>query len=312
MLTRIAPISLVRRPNLPWLLPAERDITPGFSRWDAQAVYEALTTHGALFFDDLLAATKLLPTQVTDALRELAALGLVTSDGFAAVRSTIDKHKFRSRRSTSRTSKRRQGVAYAQGGRWSKFPPFVVQPNSDERTERWAWLLLNRYGVMFRDLLARESLAPSWRELLTVYRRLEMRGEIRGGRFVAGVAGEQFALSDAVERLRQVRDAPDRESWHVLSAADPINLIGIITRHARVPATRANRVLFINGQPVAASESRSIRWLTDVNDVARQQAILLLKGPDTLRRQQIELTAASAEWYESPTRDLTTRRVVPQ
>jgi ATP-dependent Lhr-like helicase len=142
---------------------------------------------------------------------------------------------------------------------------------------------------MFRDLLVRESLAPSWRELLTVYRRLEMRGEIRGGRFVAGVAGEQFALSNAVERLRQVRDEPDAAAWQLISAADPINLIGIITRHARVPATRANRVLFVNGQPIAASESREIRWLTDVDEATRQRATQLLRGPDILRRQQITL-----------------------
>ncbi len=129
---------------------------------------------------------------------------------------------------------------------------------------------------------------------MRVYRRLEMRGEIRGGRFVAGVAGEQFALSDAVERLRQLREEPAEQSWQVISAADPINLVGIITRDARVPATRANRVLFLNGRPIAASESRSIRWIVDVDDAARQRATRLLLGPDTWRRQQLAVEFAES------------------
>jgi ATP-dependent Lhr-like helicase len=159
--------------------------------------------------------------------------------------------------------------------------------SSEERAERWAWLLLNRYGVMCRDLLARESLAPSWRELVSVYRRLEMRGEIRGGRFLAGVAGEQYALSNSVERLRKTRDKPAEQTLQVISAADPLNLIGIVTRDARVPATRSNRVLLSNGRPIAANESRTIRWLSEVDDATRQRATQLLLGPDALRCQEI-------------------------
>jgi ATP-dependent Lhr-like helicase len=213
----------------------------------------------------------------------------VTSDGFAAVRATIMKHSHALRRSASRTSKRRhRRAAYTHTGRWSKFPPFVQQASNEERTERWAWLLVARYGVVFRDLLARESLAPSWGELLRVYRRLEMRGEIRGGRFVAGVAGEQYALGEAVERLRRLREEPPAgDEWQLISAADPLNLIGIITRDARVPATNSNRVLFVSGRPIAAAESRNLRWLTDADDTTRTRATQLLLGPDTLRRQQI-------------------------
>jgi ATP-dependent Lhr-like helicase len=251
-------------------------------------VYEALTAHGALFFDDLLAASKLLPAQLEDALRELAALGLVTSDGFAAVRATIMKHSHALRRPGTRASKRRhRRASYTHTGRWSKFPPFVQPVSEEDRTERWAWLLVARYGVVFRDLLARESLAPSWGELLRVYRRLEMRGEIRGGRFVAGVAGEQYALGEAVERLRRLREEPPRDEWQVISAADPLNLIGIITRDARVPATNSNRVLFVNGRPIAAAESRDLRWLTGADDATRSRATQLLMGPDALRRQQM-------------------------
>jgi ATP-dependent Lhr-like helicase len=290
VLTRIAPISLVRRSDLAWLLPTQREIAPGFARWDAQAVYEALTTHGALFFDDLLAASGLLPAQVEEALRELAALGLVTADGFVAVRATIVKQSHVTRHGSSRSSKRRRRrTAYTHTGRWSRFPPLVRPLSDEDRTERWAWLLVARYGVIFRDLLARESLAPSWCELLRVYRRLEMRGEIRGGRFVGGVAGEQFALGEAVERLRHIREEPARGEWQVISAADPLNLVGIITRDARIAATNANRVLLVDGRPIAAAESRQLRWLTDTDDATRRRATQLLLGPDTLRRQQMTL-----------------------
>ena len=222
VLTRVSPISLLRRADLGWLLPPEREVPIGFARWDAQAAYEALSNHGALFFDDLLAVTKLLPSQLEDALRELAALGLVTSDGFAAVRGLSSKSRHAIGRRAGRA--KRGKTTYSQGGRWSRFPPFVQQVSAEERAERWAWLLLRRYGVMFRDLLARESVAPAWRDLLPVYRRLEMRGEIRGGRFVGGVAGEQFALPEAVERLRKHRDRPAAETWSVISAVDPLNL----------------------------------------------------------------------------------------
>ena len=152
VLTRVSPISLLRRADLGWLLPPERDVPVGFARWDAQAAYEALSNHGALFFDDLLAVTKLLPSQLEDALRELAALGLVTSDGFAAVRGLSSKSRHAIGRRAGRA--KRGKTTYSQGGRWSRFPPFVQQVSAEERAEQWAWLLLRRYGVMFRDLLA--------------------------------------------------------------------------------------------------------------------------------------------------------------
>ncbi len=288
VLTRVSPISLVRRADLRWLVPAERNVSVGAARWDAQAAYEALVNHGALFFDDLLAVTKLLPSQLEDALRELAALGLVTSDGFAALRALISKsrlgHKHRLKRRNTNGR-----AAYSQGGRWSRFPPFLQECNAEERAEKWAWLLLRRYGVMFRDLLARESSAPAWRDLSPVYRRLEMRGEIRGGRFVGGVAGEQFALPEAVERLRQHRDQPALDVWNVVSAVDPLNLIGIVTRHARVPALRGNRIVMRNGRPIAAREGRSVRWLVDADESAHRRAERMLNAPGPLRRETIRV-----------------------
>ncbi|HVT28169.1 MAG TPA: hypothetical protein VHE81_09145, partial [Lacipirellulaceae bacterium] len=283
ILNRVSPITLLRRADLGWLLPPERSAPAGAAGWDAQAAYEALTNHGALFFDDLLAVTKLLPSQLEEALRELAALGLVTSDGFAAVRalSSKSRHSF-GRRSTRRMSAPR--AAYSQGGRWSRFPPFVKELGSGERTERWAWQLLHRYGVMFRDLLARESVAPAWRDLLSVYRQLEMRGEIRGGRFVAGVAGEQFALPETVEQLRKHREAPATEVWSIISAVDPLNLVGIVTRDARVPALRGNRIVFRDGRPIASREAHFIRWISDSDEPTQRRAERMLNAPGALRR----------------------------
>jgi ATP-dependent helicase Lhr and Lhr-like helicase len=295
VLSRVSPIGLVRRADLAWLLPRERHSTIGAARWDAQAVYEALSTHGALFFNDLLTVTSLLPSQLEDALRELAALGMATSDGFTAVRMIAAKGKHETNRKPRRHNRRRREGGYSKSGRWSKFPPFVQPIESADRAEKWAWLLLKRYGVMFRDLLSRESLAPSWRELASVYRQLEMRGEIRGGRFVGGVAGEQFALPEAVEQLRKQRDEPDNERWAVISAADPLNLVGIVTTAVRVPALRSNRVAFLNGRPIAAREGREIRWLADVDDATRQRAERLLTSPGSLRREaakERELTPA--------------------
>jgi ATP-dependent Lhr-like helicase len=286
VLTRVSPISFLRRADLAWLLPPERDVPVGFARWDAQAAYEALSNHGALFFDDLLSAAQLLPSQLEDALRELAAMGLVTSDGFAAVRGLSSKSRHTVGRRAGRV--KRGKTAYAQGGRWSKFPPFVQPVSIEDRSERWAWLLLRRYGVMFRDLLARESVSPAWRDLLPVYRRLEMRGEIRGGRFVGGVAGEQFALLEAVERMRKHRDCPSAESWSVISAVDPLNLIGVVTRDARVPAVRGNRIVLLSGRAIAAREAYAIRWLSDVDEATRQRAERLLMAPGAIRREPMQ------------------------
>jgi ATP-dependent Lhr-like helicase len=312
VLTRISPISLLSRADLGWLLPRKTDnpvrrttndgqdcpsngeAPVGFARWDAQATYEALSNHGALFFHDLLAATKLLPAQLEDALRELAALGLVTSDGFAAVRGLSGKSRHGTGRRTRRLKHRK--TAYSQGGRWSKFPPLALPVTSEERAEQWAWLLLRRYGVMFRDLLTRESVAPPWRDLLPVFRRLEMRGEIRGGRFVSGVAGEQFALSDAVERLRQHRERPEAEEWSVISAVDPLNLIGVVTPGVRVPAVRGNRIVLLNGRSIAARERHSIRWLADVDDAVRQKAERLLTLPRATRRNADSKLLLNGDW----------------
>jgi ATP-dependent Lhr-like helicase len=240
-LTRSTPITLMLRDHVPWLLappPEAPGMTadPGLGS-NAQAAYEALARHGALFATQIGSILQLVPAQVDDVLAELAAAGLVTSDGFPALRTLIGTRSGRSHHDARRISFRRgPTAAAAQGaGRWTLLRPAWLSPvAAPERVELWCRLLLRRYGIMFRDLLANESAAPSWQELVRMYRRLEARGEIRGGRFVADVSGEQYALSEVVPILRSAADLPDQPVS--LPATDPLNLTGRIGTGQRVPA----------------------------------------------------------------------------
>jgi ATP-dependent Lhr-like helicase len=231
-------------------------------------VLEALTARGALFFNELQTVTQLLPGHLEEALRELAAAGLITSDAFAAVRRIAEGHKTRGQR---RTRRRIHGVA-APIGRWSLFPGLIEPAAREEYLDCWCRQLLLRYGVVFRDLLARESSAPNWQDLVGTLRRMELRGEVRGGRFVSGVAGEQYALPDVVEQLRQSRDAGADEPWIVLSAADPLNLFGLITSDARVTATHRNALIVQNGRLVASRQAGTVEFHEPV-DQATQWAM---------------------------------------
>jgi ATP-dependent Lhr-like helicase len=209
---------------------------------EARSVREALKNRGALFFNELVAATGLLPTLVERGLAELVSAGLVTADSFSGLRALLaPQHK-------------RNGLVQG-AGRWSLFPL-----RNFSNVEAIARGLLKRYGVVFRALLQKESLPP-WRDLVKVYRRLEARGEIRGGRFVAGFGGEQFAAADAVGKLRAVRKLEKGEELVALSGADPLNLVGILTPDARVPALAGNRVLLRDGIAIAAVEGGKLRRL---------------------------------------------------
>jgi ATP-dependent Lhr-like helicase len=273
-MTRVVPISLAFRDDMAWLVPQE--VTPESSvllRSGARAVLDALTSRGALFPSDLQSITGLLPTQLEDALGELAALGLVTADGFAAIRGIVSRGRSTRIGTGSSSGVRRlarwgrlASRSHSSGGRWSLFARPAAASRPDERAERWAWQLLRRYGIVFRDLLARESLAPRWRDLLPAYRRLEARGEIRGGRFVAGVAGEQFAITTVVDQLRRVRelnerrasspqDASIRDTLTVISACDPANVFGVVTPGKRIAATRRNRLAVQQGRLIASLEA---------------------------------------------------------
>jgi ATP-dependent Lhr-like helicase len=213
---------------------------------EGAAVRDALAKKGASFFHEIVNATGLLPAFVERALAELAGAGVVTADSFAGLRALL-----------ARQDKRRGLIEGA--GRWA----LLVTPSQDgaQSHEAIARTLLKRYGVVFRSMLQRESHLPPWRDLVRVYRRLEARGEIRGGRFVAGFGGEQFASADAVGRLRAVRKMEKIDEMVVLSGADPLNLVGILTPESRVPAIYTNRVLLQDGLPIAALEGGELRRL---------------------------------------------------
>jgi ATP-dependent helicase Lhr and Lhr-like helicase len=214
---------------------------PGLGGTRAAVVLEHLRTRGASFATEIESACGLSEEEVRGALTELVAAGAVSSDGFAGLRTIIGT------RPTTAT------------GRW-----FVVNA-TDAPAEMVAWTLLRRYGVVFRKMLARETTAITWRELVHVYRRLEARGEIRGGRFVNGMSGEQFALPDAVERLRETRRTPADDRLVTISAADPLNLTGIITPGDRLRTVASNRIVYLRGVPVSAMEGDMLRVFADVD-----------------------------------------------
>ena len=239
--TRAAPIGLARREDLPWLLgPSDPELQLSER---AQLLRGILERRGASFWSELVSAAKISGEDLEPALWELVAAGEVTSDGFAGLRALIQRS--RPMRAEPRTD------PLAAGGRWSLLRRWLDDaPDPAIALEKRALQLIRRYGVVFRDLLARESSCPPWRELASVYRRLEARGELRGGRFVSGFSGEQFALPGAVETLRAVRRAARIGVEQLsLSAADPLNLVGVLTPGPRVPAVLQNRVVFVDGVP---------------------------------------------------------------
>ena len=247
--TRNAPVTLALRDDLPWLLRAVAGQPPPLGA-SARALVDVLAGRGASFLSELSAATGRLPGEVEAALWELVSAGVVTCDGFGGLRALIDPP------ARGRVV-RRPGFA---GGRWSLLRPAPAAdaPTSvgDGDLEKLALQYLRRYGVVFRDLLARESAPPPWRDLLRAYRAMEARGAIRGGRFVTGFTGEQFAQPEAVDALRAARRAPREAGERVeLSAADPLNLVGIVTPGARVAAVLGNRIALVDGVPAEAPAS---------------------------------------------------------
>jgi ATP-dependent helicase Lhr and Lhr-like helicase len=260
---RSSPAALFTRDHADLWLSLTRNGAPAEGNLSAyaRAVREVLETRGASFFQDLTAGSGLLGTQVEAALGELAARGLVTSDSFAGLRSLLVPA---SKRKPVSGAVRRQamvGFGIQSAGRWSR----LEVPEGISRQDalsRWALTLLRRYGVVFSRMLARESVNVPWRELLLIYRRLEARGEIRGGRFVAGVTGEQFALPEAVARMRSIRKEPRNGQLVAISAADPLNLLGIAVPGERVAGLAGNRILFEDGVPLAVVEGGEVRALT--------------------------------------------------
>ena len=259
-LTRAVPVSLMLRSDLAWLLPPQREAAPAQLRGNAQAVLEALTARGALFYHDLAVVTGLLPAHLDEALLELAQLGMLTSDAFAPVRALVRRPREEGRRRRMARDRSNGGGRMSNAGRWSLFPGIVPETSEQDSLNRWAWQLLRRWGVVFRDLLMRETAAPTWSQLVPVLRRLEARGEIRGGRFVSDVGGEQYAAADAVERLRQVRDREPSDQCLIVAGSDPLNLEGIITSASRIGAKVSNSLALRDGRVVAALESGLVRF----------------------------------------------------
>jgi ATP-dependent Lhr-like helicase len=221
--TRIAPMSFFLREDAEWLLAGPEVAELGSLSQAAREVVEVLSRQGASFFHDLTRATKRPGGEVEDALWELTAAGLVTADGFENLRSLIDPKR---RRGEARPARRRHAA-----GRWALIQREVPQPNA----EKFARQLLARWGVVVRDLLARETVSPPWRDLLVVLRRMEAQGEIRGGRFVGGLTGEQFARPEALDLLRAIRRAGvEGPRERQIPPADPLNLAGIILPGPRV------------------------------------------------------------------------------
>ena len=236
--TRIAPVTLFLREDADWLITASGPADQSALSHPAREVLAALEQHGASFFIDLVRQTKRLPSEVEDGLWELLAGGFVTADGFDNLRALIDPKR---RRGEGRGSHKRPRHA---AGRWALMHHVSPALNREQRVERFAQQLLIRWGVLLRDLLVRETLAPPWRDLLPILRRMEARGEIRGGRFVSGFTGEQFARPEALDLLRAMRRQSEKPGTVSVSNADPLNLTGII-----LPGPRVSRLAAIGLVP---------------------------------------------------------------
>jgi ATP-dependent Lhr-like helicase len=209
----------------------------------AREVLTGLEERGASFFSDLVRVTGRLSSEVEDALWELVAAGLVTADGFENLRSLVDPKR---RRGEGRGKSARPRHA---AGRWALVRHAAISATKDARVAAFGDQVLLRWGVVFRDLLARETLAPPWRDLLPVLRRKEAQGEIRGGRFVSGFTGEQFARPEALDLLRAVRRSDLGAEAHLdIPNSDPLNLAGIILPGPRVSTLLRGSLQYAAGQ----------------------------------------------------------------
>ncbi|MDR3447407.1 DEAD/DEAH box helicase [Dyella sp.] len=297
---RATPIVLLPRRSLPvWTSAATRDddTQEVIVSSRAQAVLDALRDHGALFFDELLGDTHLLRTELEDALGELVAAGRVTADSFAGLRALLvpaakrDAHRHRrlrrhmltgiedagrwslvrSNRSSLLPSREKLPGRAEEGAMQAKTPPTPNTKLDPDHLEHIARSLLRRYGVIFWKLLEREApWLPSWRELLRVYHRLEARGEIRGGRFVDGLVGEQFALPEAITRLRAIRQQQPSGELVLINGSDPLNLAGTVLAGNKLPAVTGTRVLYEDGVPVAAWVANKPQWLVESTPTQQQ------------------------------------------
>jgi ATP-dependent Lhr-like helicase len=284
---RTTPIALLMRRNIAFwssLADPGNDIQPSAR---ALRVLDCLQSLGALFFEELAQASGLLRPQLEEVLGELVSLGLAISDSFGGLRALLVPSDRRKPFAGGTRRRRIMGFGMEDAGRWSLVRRPTAGPEARAvATDHVARALLRRYGVVFWRLLAREAeWLPPWRDLLRVYRRLEARGEIRGGRFVAGFSGEQYALPDAVGTLREVRRRPNSGAFVSLSGADPLNLVGVLTPGPRLAAITANRLLYCDGLPLAALAGGEVRLLTTLDPAIQWQvrkSLLRSATPATL------------------------------
>jgi ATP-dependent Lhr-like helicase len=309
---RSTPIALLARRNIKvWSSLSGPPDTSGLSV-KARRVADYIQTHGASFFDEIADSVGLLPSQAEEALAELVALGIVNSDSFGGLRALLVPSDRRRPAAGGRRRRRISLFGMDAAGRWALIRRPVVgeswtaatetggKPDGnavaaadrqteaaaarlsariqdDETIEHVARTLLRRWGVVFWRLLAREAdWLPPWRDLLMCFRRLEARGEIRGGRFVAGFTGEQYAAPEAIGLLRDMRRKPNSQAYVSLSGADPLNLVGIVTPGARLPALSSNRVLYRDGVPIALLAGGEVRFLEQLQPKEQWQAQNLL------------------------------------
>ena len=284
-LTRATPITLSLRECLDWLLgPAQTEGQHGNGA--TEEVLSMLSQRGACFISDIIAITRRLPSDVEEALWLLAAQGRVTSDSLQPLRRRVNGGSAGHRNGASNSSR---------SSRRRRVPTRRLDPRRRESYSRWSILepldpatdalemrvtqLLRRYGVVLPELLTRESAGPSWRDAVRVLRRMEARGEIRGGRFVTSFVSEQFALPEAVDLLREVNRSDPTGNMVVVSACDPLNLVGILTTGDRVPAVPGNRIVFRDGVPVASLEAGNLVIRSGNDETTASQVHALLQLP---------------------------------
>jgi ATP-dependent Lhr-like helicase len=270
---RSTPIVLLARRNAAhWSVFADHS-DPAHLTSRARAVAEFIREQGASFFDEIADGVRLLPSEVEEALAELVAVGLVNSDSFAGLRVLLMPSGRRAARPNSYGTRHKRRLALfgmADAGRWalvrrSSGESERKDQRKDEAVEQIVRTLLRRWGVIFWKLLTREAdWLPPWRDILSCCRRLEARGEIRGGRFVAGFSGEQFATPEAIGALRDMRRKPPGDAYVSVSAADPMNLIGILTPGTRLSSLAGNRLLYRDGLPLATLAAGEIHFLEEL------------------------------------------------
>jgi ATP-dependent helicase Lhr and Lhr-like helicase len=282
---RSTPIALVPRGAVRrWLALSEGAAKDALGE-DAERLLGVLERSGASFFDDLVTGAGLVRAQAEAALGELVSRGLVGSDGFSGLRALLVPSSRRREPRPWRRHANAPAFRLEAAGRWTLLARDAGQKPTEEDTEAVARALLRRWGVVFRRVVDREGRLPPFRDLLRAYRRMEGRGEIRGGRFVAGFTGEQYALPEAVGALRAARKKERTGTLIAVSAADPLNVVGLLTPGRRVPSLAGNRILYRDGVPIAVREGAEARSIDESGEVPHElrRALIQRRLPPLVR-----------------------------